>query len=61
MGQNNLTFVEQDFCTNSHDFNTDAKFTIIKRIEKDSNTISITEKKRRQIDKKSENTYAIWI
>ena len=57
--QNNLILVEQDFYTNSHDFNTDAKFAIIKRIEKDTNMKSITlkkkEKKKRQMDKKSEN------
>ena len=60
MDQNNLIFVEQHFPTNSNDFNEEAKSTLIKT-EKDSNMKSIIEKKRRQLNKKSENICAIWI
>ena len=35
--QNNLLFVEQHSRINDDDFNKDAKFTIIERIEKDIN------------------------
>ena len=60
MDQNNQIFVEQNFCTNGHDFNKDAKFNIIERIEKDKNMKSIIKKNKKQIDKKSENICVMW-
>ena len=69
MDQKNLILVEEHLCTSGHDFNWDAKFTIIKKIEKDINIKSIImikkkekeKKKRRQIDKMSNNICTIWI
>ena len=61
VGQNNLILANQHFCTKGQDFNRYAKFTIIKRIEPDINMKPLTYKKRRQMNKKSENVSAIWI
>ena len=61
MDQNTLILVELHFHTNSHNFNRDGKFTIIERIEIDTNMKLITEKERKQLDKKIENLCAIWI
>ena len=61
MDQNNQTFVKQHFHKNGHDLNRDAKFAIIDIIQKDIDIKPMIEKKRRQIDKKSKNIYAIRI
>ena len=44
MDHSKLIPVEQHFRSNDHDFNRDAKFTIIERIEKDINIKSVIEK-----------------
>ena len=44
--QNNLIFIEQYSRTNGYDFNRNAKFTIIKKIEKDINIKSIIKKSK---------------
>ena len=44
MDQNNLILDKQHFCTNGNYFNRDAKFTILERIEKDTNKKPIVEK-----------------
>ena len=43
MDLSNLISAEQHFRSNGHDFNRDAKFTIIQIIEKDMNIKPITE------------------
>ena len=55
MDQNNLTLVEQRFWSNDHDFNRDAKITIIKTTGKDINIKAIIEK--RQKNKKFEMSH----
>ena len=61
MDQNNLTLVEQSFRSNAHDLNRDKKKNSQERSEKDINIKTIIKKKRRQMDRKSKKTFAIWI
>ena len=55
MNHSNLIFVEQRFYSNGHVFSRGEKFSIIERIEKDTDIKLINDKKRRQIDKKKKS------
>ena len=54
--------VKQHFRSNGHNHKEDATFSKIEKIEKATDMkLIIKKKKRRQMDKKSENICAIWI
>ena len=46
MNQNNQIFGDQHFRSNGHDFNEDAKFSIIEIIEKDANKNQYLKKRK---------------